>query len=169
MSQPVPSFDEVFRAAVAQHFAFLTVDWQFAFCGASSDDLSHPKDRRTIVRYRSAQAFVDLVLTYIELGLFVYLWPVPNGAPDGPCWDVRPTNMTNFDHFLKMQLGDSIPPLFHRLKRPRYLTDMYNEQPARYAELMASRLPEAIEMTAARFATFGREALQHAIRLQSGR
>jgi hypothetical protein len=158
------SFDEIFKSTVVKHFAFVTEEGALQFCGTSSDASADPRDRCTTVRYRSAQAFVDVVLTYITLGVFVYVWPVPSGIPDGDCcWDVRPTQVTNFDHYLQARFGDAITPLFPGLTKPKYLTDMYNEQPGRYVKLMSSRLTDAIEGTAARFAQFGREFLQKVV------
>jgi hypothetical protein len=159
MIRTFTSFDEMFCSSAVKAFSFLTEEWNFQFCGISHDELADPRDRRTIVRYRGAQAFVDVALTNIELGLFVYLWPVSSGTPNGPCWGLRQTNVINFDHFLQTKFGDTIAPVFEKLKRPQYLTDMYNQQPGKYAKLMASRLPEAIEATAARFKLFGWEAL----------
>ena len=159
MITTLTSFDEMFRSSVVKAFSFLTEKWNFQFCGISCDELADPRDRRTIVRYRGTQAFVDVVLTNIELGLFVYLWPANSATPNGTCGDVRQTNVINFDYFLKAKFGDTISPLFANLKKPIYLTDMYNQQPGHYTKLMASRLPEAIEATAARFKLLGGEAV----------
>ena len=160
MSPQSQTFAESFRSAVARHFAFLVVDWRFENCGTLQDDTVDPRDRRTVVRHRAPHVFIDVVLTYIDLGLFVYIWPVPNAAPRGPCWNLRPTNVLNFDLFLQARLGDAISPLFAGVAKTKYLTTMYNEHPTQYTKLMASQLPEAVERIAARFTEFGSEAIE---------
>ena len=160
MNAQTPSFSDAFCKTAIAAFAFLTKEWQFEFCGISSDEHLDPRDRRTIVRYRNARVFLDVVLTHIELGLFVYLWEAPDSTSNGACWETRPLRTENFDHFLQSRFGDTIAPVFSNLTKPLYLTEVYNEHTVKYAKLMTTRLHEAIAATAARFQQFGRDALE---------
>jgi hypothetical protein len=159
MEKLSPSFNEIFTKTALDAFSFLVNRRDFEFCDVWHDPNADPRDLETKIRYRSPRVFVDIVLTEIDLGLFVFAWRIPTGAARGACWALQPTGVVNFDLYLQDHFGDSLPPLFLDLKKPIYLTEMYNQQSRKYARLLAARLPEAIRGTAGRLEKYGSELL----------
>ena len=111
------------------------------------------------MRYFLGSQVVDVVVSDVTLGIFVYVgWLAPPTSGQDH-QKSAPASVTNFEQFLLIRHGSSLAPPFPEMKPYKTFLEMYNKAPRRYVPMVAQDFSRAIRVLANRFETFGQECL----------
>lgn len=149
---------QVFLSESEQQFSFLVTDMGFDRCGTIDRSAGDPRDQDMAVRYFRGRRVVDISLHLVTLGLFLFVGRDRDRISPEQCLDAVPTEIINFDHFLRLYHGDKLSPLIPR-SRFITLTDAYNNDYQRYARTARKRLGDLISSSAERLRTYGSSLL----------
>jgi hypothetical protein len=140
---------------VQRSFAFLTDAWGFRACVATRRSRDDPRDAETLVRYCRGDYVVDVVVTDIALGIFVFVGRLPTPASIQDCETAVPVTVRNFEQFLLSELGPKLTPPLPSMRPYKTFCEMYNKSPRRYLQIVSNQFPQAVQVLADRFKLHG--------------